>query len=215
MPRQSPAGLLSVAAVIAAVASGCGPKRVAAPQPARPTPTLIVLLPDPGTGNTGRARVTNEFGSANLAAPRASTLVSADAAPGTVETISDAEVARVFSGVLAALPPAPQHFTLYFRFESDTLTDESAALVSQIATAVKALAVPEVAVVGHTDTMGDPKANVALGLKRAASVRNILVAAGIEASMIEISSHGEADLLIKTGNNAPEPRNRRVEISVR
>jgi len=47
------------------------------------------------------------------------------------------------------------------------------------------------------------------------SVRNVLVDAGISASMIEVASHGEADLLVKTGDNAAEPRNRRVEISVR
>ena len=40
---------------------------------------------------------------------------------------------------------------------------------------------PEVAVVGHTDTMGDAKANIALGLKRAMTVRNILVQAGLAA----------------------------------
>ena len=44
---------------------------------------------------------------------------------------------------------------LQFKFESDTLTDASAALVPEILAAVKTLAVPEVVVVGHTDTMGD------------------------------------------------------------
>jgi outer membrane protein OmpA-like peptidoglycan-associated protein len=70
-------------------------------------------------------------------------------------------------------------------------------------------------IIGHTDTMGDPKANVALGLKRAMSVRGILVDAGLAASTVEVTSHGEADLLVKTSNNTPEPRNRRVEITVR
>ena len=85
--------------------------------------------------------------------------------------MSEADVDRLFGAALAALPPAPRHFTLQFRFESDALTAESTALVPEILTAVKALAVPEVVVVGHTDTMGDRKANIALGLKRAISVR--------------------------------------------
>jgi len=196
--------------------AGCGPKKVAQPV-ARPTatPTLIALLPDPETGVTGRARVTNEFGSANLASARAATRATADAAPGPVDTLSEADVARLFGAALAALPPAPKHFTLYFRFESDALTDESSAQVAEILSAVKTLAVPEVVVVGHTDTMGDAKANVALGLRRATSVQKILVAAGIPAATIEVTSHGEADLLVKTPNSAPEPKNRRVEISVR
>ena len=63
--------------------------------------------------------------------------------------------------------------------------------------------------------MGDPRANLALGLKRAISVRDILVEAGLAPSTIEVTSHGEADLLVKTPDNTPEPRNRRVEITVR
>jgi len=203
-----------VTIVVVLLAAGCSPKRIA--QPTRPTPpTLIVLLPDPETGTTGRARVTNEFGFANLAAPRAATRVTADGPPGLISTMSDADVERLFGEALAALPPAPRHFTLQYRFESDELTDESTALVPEILRTVKLLSVPEVVVVGHTDTMGERKANLALGLKRAISVRDILVEAGLAPSTIEVTSHGEADLLVKTPDKAPEPRNRRVEITVR
>ena len=211
MSRTRPLALLGMFAAV--LSSGCGPKRIA--QPTRPGSTLIALLPDPESGTTGRARVSNEFGSANLAAPRAATRTTADGPPGPVNTISEADVTRLFGDALAALPPAPRHFTLRFRFESDALTGESTALVPAILEAVKALSVPEVVVVGHTDTMGDPRANVALGLKRAMSVRNILVKAGLAPSTVEVTSHGEADLLVKTSNNTPEPRNRRVEITVR
>jgi outer membrane protein OmpA-like peptidoglycan-associated protein len=124
-------------------------------------------------------------------------------------------VNRLFGNALAALPPAPRHFTLQFQFESDALTGASAALVPEILRTVKGLSVPEVVVVGHTDTMGDPRANLALGLKRAISVRTILVKAGLAQSTIAVTSHGEADLLVKTPNDTPGPRNRRVEITVR
>ena len=110
---------------------------------------------------------------------------------------------------------ASRHFTLHFRFESDALTAESTALVPEVLKTVKGLAVPEVIVVGHTDTMGDPKANLALGRKRAKSVSDILVKAGLAPSTIEVTSHGEGDLLVKTPDNTAEPRNRRVEITVR
>jgi outer membrane protein OmpA-like peptidoglycan-associated protein len=205
--------LAVVGAFAVALTAACGAKRIA--QPTRPTPTLIALLPDPESGTTGRARVSNEFGSVNLSAPRAATRVTADGLPGPVNSISEADVARLFGDALAALPPAPRHFTLYFRFESDALTEQSTALVPAILMAVRELAVPEVVVVGHTDTMGDPKANVALGLKRAISVRSVLVDAGLAPSTVDVNSHGEADLLVKTPNNTPEPRNRRVEITVR
>jgi outer membrane protein OmpA-like peptidoglycan-associated protein len=124
-------------------------------------------------------------------------------------------VNRIFGDALSALPPAPKHFILYFRFESDELTDESRALVPEILKAVKERPSPDVVVVGHTDTMGTPRANFELGLRRATRVRNLLTQAGLDASTIDVKSLGEADLLIKTPVETPEPRNRRVEIAVR
>ena len=202
------------------VAAGCGPKHVEVPAPpARPAPppaAMIVLLPDPETGTTGRIHVSNAFGSVDLSTPRAAMArVTADARPGTITTMSDVEVQRVFGQALAALPPAPRHFTLHFRFESDVLTAASTALIPEILKTVKGLAFPEVVVVGHTDTMGTSRANYALGIKRANSVRDILVRAGLSPGTVEVTSHGEADLLVKTPDNTPEPRNRRVEITVR
>ena len=148
-------------------------------------------------------------------AERHSTIVTPDGRPAPVRTMDQAEVDRIFGAALAAMPPAPRHFTLRFRFESDELTDESRALVPEILATVKAFPFPEVAVVGHTDTMGNADTNVALGLKRATSVQRLLVTAGLDPAIIEVRSHGEVDLAVKTPNNTPEPRNRRVEIVVR
>jgi outer membrane protein OmpA-like peptidoglycan-associated protein len=213
----------SIHALTAAVlfGAGCGAMKHVATRGATKVPkappatTLIALLPDPESGVTGHARVTNEFGSANLATARAATQVKSDGPPGAVNAISEEEVTRLFGAALAALPPEPKHFRLYFKFESDALTDESNLKVPEILAAVTRLAVPEVVVIGHTDTLGDRKANKALGLKRAMSVKGVLVDAGIAPALIEVASHGEADLLVKTRNNTAEPRNRRVEISVR
>jgi outer membrane protein OmpA-like peptidoglycan-associated protein len=129
--------------------------------------------------------------------------------------MSESDVKRIFGGALSALPPPPRHFTLYFRFESGELTDQSRALLPEIFKTVKEHAVPEVIVVGHTDTMGTPAANRELGLRRAGTVRSILIASGLDAATIEVTSHGEGDPLIKTPDETPEPRNRRVEIAVR
>jgi outer membrane protein OmpA-like peptidoglycan-associated protein len=218
LPSASIRSGVGAAALAALVAGGCGPKRVA-PQPAQPArpvpPSVVALLPDPETGVTGRARVSNEFGSTPLNTPRATTRTTADAPPGPVTAMSEDEVQQMFGAALAALPSAPRHFTLNFKFESDTLTDESTRLIPDILKSVKSFAAPEVVVVGHTDTMGDATANLALGLKRARSVRDILVNAGLAPSVVEVTSHGEGDLLVKTRDNTPEPRNRRVEITVR
>jgi outer membrane protein OmpA-like peptidoglycan-associated protein len=205
---------LAAAAILAA---GCSSRHVTSTAPAAPppTPALIALLPDPESGVTGKIRVSNEFGALPIATPRGTTVVKADGPPGAVTEMSEAEVRRIFGAALDALPPAPRHFTLYFEFDADTLTEESSRQIPEVLDAVKRLAVPEVVVIGHTDTMGSAKSNVALGMKRAVAVRNVLVAAGIAPDMIQASSHGKGDLLIKTRDKTPEPRNRRVEISVR
>ena len=119
------------------------------------------------------------------------------------------------ASLLSSLPPAPQHFIVYFRFESDELTDESRALVPDILQAVKDRPVPDVVVIGHTDTTGTPPSNLELGLKRATMVRALLVDAGLDPTSVEVASHGEADLLVQTADDIFEPRNRRVEITVR
>lgn len=211
-------GARSLAALLAALASlgmaACAGKKPAL-EPARTGEALIVLLPDSDTGSTGRAHVSNPAGSVDLAAARESTVVVPNKPPAPVVTLSNAEVDRLFGDVLAALPPPAQYFTLYFRFESDELTDESRALLGKVLLAVKARSMPEVGVVGHTDTMGAAPANAALGLKRASTVRKLLVDAGLDASLIEVISHGEGDPLVRTADGTPEPRNRRVEIAVR
>ena len=174
----------------------------------------MVLLPD-AAGTVGRANVSNPSGTADLAAARDSTTVSANQPPGPVTVLSEADVQRLFGEALSALPPPPQRFTLNFKFDSDELTDESRALVPEIVQAVRNRPVPDVLVIGHTDTTGSPSSNFELGLKRAGTVRNILVEAGLDPNFIELVSHGEEELLVPTADEVAEPRNRRVEIAVR
>ena len=202
-------------ALSATLGSACGPKRVAAPvPPPPPPPSVVVLLPD-ADGKVGRVRVSNEFGAVDLTAARQSTSASTGRRPGPVTAMNEADVKRVFGEALAVLPEAPRYFTLYFQFESDQLTDASRTLLSEILKTVKERSIPEITCVGHTDTTGTPRANLELGLKRASTVRNILVDAGLDPALIDVTSHGEADLLMRTPDGTAEPQNRRVEISVR
>jgi outer membrane protein OmpA-like peptidoglycan-associated protein len=204
-----------VVAVLATLGTGCAQKHLEhLSGPSASGRTLIALLPD-SDGSVGRASVSNASGSADLAAARDATEATANRSPGPVSTLSNQEVNQIFGDALSALPPAPQYFILYFRFDSDELTNESRALVPEIQKAVKERSMPDIVVVGHTDTMGTPRTNFELGLKRATSVRNLLTKAGLDASTIDVTSLGETDPLIQTPDQTPEPRNRRVEIAVR
>jgi len=201
---------LAIAAAV--IAAACGPKRI--PDRVPPGQSLTVLLQDSDTRSTGAARVSNSFGSVDLQAERDLATATADRAP-VLGKMSAEEVTRIFGDALSALPPAPGRFTLFFRFESDALTDQSQALIPEILAAVKKHAVQDVVVIGHTDTMGTQQANFGLGLKRAMMVRNLLVAAGLDGSTIAVTSVGELDPIVKTPDETPEPRNRRVDIAVR
>ena len=143
------------------------------------------------------------------------TRVTMGGAPAPVTQMSAEDVQRIFGEALAAQPPAPAHFTLYFQFDSDELTDESRKLVSAVQAAVKTYPAPQVTVVGHTDTSGSATANIGLGLRRANVARTRLIEAGLDASSITVTSHGEATPLVPTADDVSEPRNRRVEITVR
>jgi len=73
----------------------------------------------------------------------------------------------------------------------------------------------DISVVGHTDTVGKDDYNSVLSLKRARAVASILRGKGVDPSVLDITSHGKRNPLVPTGDQVPEPRNRRVEITVR
>ncbi|HEV8395420.1 MAG TPA: OmpA family protein [Vicinamibacterales bacterium] len=208
-----PVAWLVVVGALAASAA-CGPRRVDTARAAGPS--TVVLLADPD-GTVGSAVVSSAAGAGmvDLSGDRAATTVAARRPPSPPTTVDAAAIEKQFGQTLATLPAAPEAFTLYFRLESNDLTDDSRALLPGVLKAVAGRPAPEVGVVGHTDTTGDSKTNYTLGLDRANSVRTLLISAGVDASLIDISSLGESDPRIRTADNVLEPRNRRVEISVR
>jgi outer membrane protein OmpA-like peptidoglycan-associated protein len=144
--------------------AGCGPQRVSTTVPSGQS--TVVLLPDPDDGAVGRAVVSNSVGATELVAARESTTINPNQAPAPVTVLSETDVTRLYGDVLSTLPSAPQIFLLYFRFESEELTDESRALLPQILQAVRNRPFPDVAVVGHTDTTGTNAGNYELGSAR-------------------------------------------------
>jgi outer membrane protein OmpA-like peptidoglycan-associated protein len=201
--------VLMVMLVAAGLVSAC-----AARSGGNPGDVLVVLMPDADTGSVGRVVVSNPGGSTELSSAWASTRVSMMQAP-QIRSMSESDVKSRFGDVIATLPPPPRHFVLPFQFDSEELTEEGRRLVQEVMQVVKNYPVPDIVVTGHTDTTGNARANVELGLRRANVVRSMLVRTGLSTLMIDVRSHGEAELLVKTADNVSEPRNRRVEITVR
>lgn len=172
----------------------------------------VVLLPSPD-GRATAIVVRDARGEVVLDQPYAGVQRRA----GEISRVqsSSAEVEELFGAALAAQPPKPRSFMLYFTGGADVLTPESESALATIKGEIASRPASEVMVIGHTDTVGGLEANDKLSRLRAEAVRDILVAAGVPVEKIEIAGRGEREPLIKTGDEVAEAQNRRVEISVR
>lgn len=172
----------------------------------------VILLPD-ADGKPGVIVVSAGGGERLLKEPRQAVTVAPGAAPGEPFVMTDREIRDAVGPALEALPPSPAQFVLYFRQNSPELTAESQATVRDVVRTIRERASTDVSVVGHSDTTGDKAYNYRLSLDRAVAAR--LVADGVDRSILEIASHGKDNPLVSTGDQVPEPRNRRVEVTVR
>lgn len=109
-------------------------------------------------------------------------------------------------------PPPPTTFTVFFDWDSATLTPEADQILQAAATNFKAGAPSTVQVTGHTDTSGSPAYNQGLSERRAQAVASALAADGVPQSAMTVTGQGQNDLRVPTPPGVREPQNRRVEI---
>jgi len=128
---------------------------------------------------------------------------------------SKAEVAKTFGTALAAQPARLQRYTLFFNEGNDTLTDESKATFERVFPDIAKRSVPDIVVIGHTDSTGNDQLNDRLSLQRANAIRDEMIRRGIPAADIVAEGRGKREPLVKTGEGVAEAQNRRVEIIVR
>jgi outer membrane protein OmpA-like peptidoglycan-associated protein len=172
----------------------------------------VVLLPRED-GSTGAIAATRGGKEVVLDKPYA----TARAGGGRLRaaTSDRARLQRRFGAALGAMPTPPTSYTIYFDSGSDAFNEAAQATVAQLLEDLKARPSPEVTVIGHTDRVGNDADNDALSLQRAQSVRERLIALGLEADHVDAAGRGAREPLIPTEAGVDEPRNRRVEVSVR
>jgi outer membrane protein OmpA-like peptidoglycan-associated protein len=174
--------------------------------------SLFVVLPNPD-GSSGAVTIEDGQKSVLLDQPYAAGEVRGGvAAPVKVD---QAQVQQIFGNALAAQPILPAHFVLYFEKNSDVLTPESQRQYEAVFADIKRRKVYEVEVIGHTDTVGTQEHNQELSMSRATMIRDRLVHDGLNPNSISVAGRGKLDLAVKTADQVPEPKNRRVEITVR
>jgi outer membrane protein OmpA-like peptidoglycan-associated protein len=174
--------------------------------------SLFVVLPNPD-GSSGAVTIEDGQKSVVLDQPYAAGEVRGGvAAPVKVD---QSQVQQIFSNALAAQPVLPSHFVLYFEKDSDILTPESQRQYQAVFADIKRRSVYEVEVIGHTDTLGTVPHNQQLSMSRAEMIRDRLVHDQISPKSISVAGRGQLDLAVKTADQVAEPKNRRVEITVR
>lgn len=173
----------------------------------------VVLLPGPD-GKTGAVMVTSNSGQLLLDQPYASATVNSG---GNIKAVREeaAVIRERYDNALVAQPARPVSFSVLFVRGKDEPTEEAKLLLDKIKTEIAQRPAPEIMVIGHTDRQGSNTDNDALSLKRAEATRKELIDAGIPASSINIAARGEREPAVPTADDVVEPRNCRVEISVR
>ena len=193
---------------VALALAGCAeaPKRSVAPE-------LFAVIPG-DDGHVGAIVVKREGQSQVVDSAYGAARVRSDG--GTEQTrLTEAQVRETFGPTLAALPGKPATFTLYFLEGRDELTPESKAELDKVLRELQRRPLPDIVVIGHTDSVGTLAFNDRLSLARAERLREMLVARGIPPERIQAAGRGKRELLVPTDDNVAEPRNRRVEINVR
>lgn len=212
-PKQQPEVQIAPLAQASGGKSQLCPVPAPPPKQAEPVREIYMVMPEEG-GKAGTVAVTFNDGKESLLHGDYSAMALAgDERRAYVG--DQQELQATFGSAVAALPKAPMSATLYFLLGKDRLTPASAAEAEKIYAEFAARQAPEVWVIGHTDTVGSEEQNQALSVRRAEKVRQNLIGRGVPADSIQASGRGEREPLVPTPDNTKEPKNRRVEISVR
>ncbi|WP_350557623.1 peptidoglycan-associated lipoprotein Pal [Psychrobacter sp. CAL346-MNA-CIBAN-0220] len=102
---------------------------------------------------------------------------------------------------------------VYFDFDSSEITAQSSSVLNQHASLLSSNSAASVIVAGHTDERGSREYNIALGERRAQSVRSYLTTQGIAADNIKVISYGEERPAVAGTTEEAYAQNRRAELS--
>jgi len=176
---------------------------------------IVVLLAE-DDGSVGKVIVTSNGGSQTLdKAGLSTTIIDTDQTPTAPVTLAKTEIDELFGTALAAHPPIPLYFKLFFESGTAILDAESKTRLPVIIAAAQNRKHAKISVIGHTDRSGSAEINARIALQRAEEIRTLLINEGLSADAITARSHGEHDNFVPTADGVSEAQNRRVEINIR
>ncbi|MDX1369885.1 OmpA family protein [Pseudomonas sp.] len=174
--------------------------------------SYVVLLESPD-GSTGAILVETTRGVTRVDQKQHG--VALDGGSARPFAVKQPRIDQDFASALAAQPALPKSYLLYFETGGAELTAQSQAAIQEVLQTLRERGPSAVSVIGHTDTMSGNAWNEQLGLLRARYIAKQLQANRLQVLKLIVTSHGERNLLIVTPDETPEPKNRRVEISIR
>jgi len=104
--------------------------------------------------------------------------------------------------------------TFRFDFDSADLSQKNRELLSRIAGILLVSKGYGVSVFGYTDDVGTADYNRQLSVRRATSVEQYLIQAGLDPSIINLKGYGKTSPMIPGTSASARARNRRVEIAL-
>ncbi len=102
--------------------------------------------------------------------------------------------------------------TIYFDFDSAKISDESLAVLEAHGNFISGNGDVSVRLEGHTDERGSREYNIALGDRRAQSVRRVLLFQGASVDQVDTVSYGEEQPAMLGHEETAWSKNRRVEL---
>lgn len=168
-----------------------------------------VATPAPARADTAGAAQRRADSLAALAAQRRADSIAAanSAASRDAAAAADRQAQAEMTNVLAQ--------KVYFDFDRDQLRDDGAATLD--AKSAILLANPSITLVitGHTDERGTAEYNLALGQRRAATVKRYLAGKGVGDGRMTTQSLGDSQPAAAGSDESAYQQNRRAEFEVR
>ena len=100
----------------------------------------------------------------------------------------------------------------YFEFDQSTLKEEGKNALKAHAAYLASSASARIVLEGHADERGTVEYNLALGERRAMTVRRFLLANGAKAEQVQVVSYGEERPAVSGSSESAYSKNRRVEV---
>ncbi len=113
-----------------------------------------------------------------------------------------------------ATPPGARAYLVFFEPDSAAITPVARDTLGQAVAHLNAAPAARIVVEGHTDLVGSPDYNLALGVRRAAAVQAFLTDAGIALSRITALSYGQENAPPLEGEMRASALLRRVVLRV-